>query len=199
MQYQIERIEREFSAGEIAEFIGVSQVMQRDWRRHGYLPPSEPRRRVKFGLLQMAYLGLMKVQIDAGKPPSTASGLAKWTAPLAVMQIEICPPAVKIEGIDLPDSEKRRFMYEMASRTEDEAGSRYLFFPNRQSLPKTSLPGGEDTTPVGCYSFGSLAEMEGAVERDWITGQIFDLEAFAMSLALKAGPLITYRASPEAP
>ncbi|MBT0779442.1 hypothetical protein [Paracoccus sp. pheM1] len=199
MQYQIERIEREFSAGEIAEFIGVSQVMQRDWRRHGYLPPSEPRRRVKFGLLQMAYLGLMKVQIDAGKPPSTASGLAKWTAPLAVMQIEICPPAVKIEGIDLPDSEKRRFMYEMANRTEDEAGSRYLFFPNRQSLPKTSLPGGEDTSPVGCYSFGSLAEMEGAVERDWITGQIFDLEAFAMSLALKAGPLITYRASPEAP
>lgn len=197
MQYQIERIEREFSAGEIADLIGIPQVMQRDWRRHGFLPPPEPGRRARFKLSEAVYLALMKAQTDSGKGPSGAHELAKWSAMMGVVQISLCPLAVQVEGMDLPIEEKRGFMRRMAGVAEGEETTRYLFFPAHASLPKTSLPSGEEESKTTCWHFASLAEMEAKVQRDWITGQIVDLEAFAMSLAIKAGPLITYIATPE--
>lgn len=197
MQYQIERIERELSAGEIADFIGVSQMTQRNWRRHNYLPPSDPARKVRFRLLQTAYLGLMKAQIDLGIEPGKADAIATMTAPLAVMQISICPMTVAVTGMDLAPHEWRRFVHEQAGFKDGELPSRYLFLPSLSSLPKHSLLSDEDETPPSCYSFASLAEMEGEVSRNWISGQIFDLQAFAISLGAKAGPLITYIATPE--
>lgn len=197
MQYQIERIERELSAGEIADFIGVPQTMQRNWRRQNYLPPSDPAKKVRFRLLQTAYLGLMKAQMDSGVAPGKADTIAKMMAPLAVIQISICPMAVAVSGMDLSPHEWRKFVHEMAGIEDGETPSRYLFLPARNSLPTHTLPTGDEETPTSCYSFASLAEMEGEVRRDWISGQIFDLQAFAMSLGIKAGPLITYIATPE--
>lgn len=197
MQNQIERIEREFSAAEIADLVGIPQVMQRDWRRHGFLPPPEPGRRARFKLSEAVYLALMKAQTDGGKGPSGADFLARNSVEVGMKQISLCPLAVKIEGLDLPVEKRRGFLRQMAKAEEGEETTRYLFFPAHSSLPKASLPSGEDESKTTCWHFASLAEMEAKVKRDWITGQIFDLEAFAMSLALKAAPLITYRATPE--
>lgn len=193
MSEGFERTERDYSAGEAAELTGVSQVMQRDWRRHGFLEPSVPGKHVRFSLLEICIMALMKVQTDNGKAVSAAHWVAKMTADAAILQIEKCQVGVSIEGLNIGPAQRRKLIYELNSIDEKaDATTRYIFLPANKGMSK-SLDDNDEMGPTA-YCFASLAEMESEVERDWVYGTIFDLQSFAMSLSFKLGePLITYR------
>jgi MerR-like DNA binding protein len=190
---EFERTERDFSAMEAAELTGVSQTMQRDWRRHGYLPPSIPGKRVRFSLTDICILALAKIQTNEGKPVEGAIWTAKMSADVAMTQIELCQFGVEFKGIDLDPAGKRKIIYDLNEvEDKDYAASRYVFFPAKGKLHGT-IDGSEAEGPT-CYHFASLAEMESKVKRNWVYGNIFDLVAFAMSVSFKVRePLITYR------
>lgn len=193
MLYEFDRIEKDFGAMEAAKLTGVSQVMQRDWRRHGFLAPPTPGKRMRFSLLEMCILALTKAQVDAGKAVSGAHHVAAMSSVVALRQIELCAPAVLVEGVSLSYEEKLDFIRQNAGLGPDDEVTRYLFFTRKTSVPGPGIDPDEEQLNT-CQHFATLQEMEENVQRGWVTGEIFDLAAFALALALRAdGPLITYK------
>jgi hypothetical protein len=68
-----------FSAGEAEVITGVSTTLQRDWRRHGYLPESGGRR-ARFTVRDLAHLLIIKCVADVGDGPGRGARLAKKAA-----------------------------------------------------------------------------------------------------------------------
>lgn len=193
MAYKFERLERDYSAKEAAELTDVGQVMQRDWRRHGFLKPSIPGKRVRFSLLEICILALMKVQIDGGKSASAANWVAKMSALAARTQVELWPGNVAIQGVKLSSSEKRKLVHELNEAEDaEESVTRYIFLPSTGLHVDSPLADGEPSPTA--YHFASLAEMERNVMPNWVHGSIFDLRSFAASISFKTKePLVTYR------
>ncbi|MGP9789618.1 hypothetical protein [Roseinatronobacter sp. NSM] len=195
MHIEFKSTEKDFGAMEIAKYAGVSQMKQRDWRRHGYLPPAEPGRRARYSILDLCVIALTSIQTEAGKELGAANWIAKMSAGVAKSQIELCPQAVAFEGLELNEDQKRAAMRYAAGLSEADIPTRYLFFPNHWVLPSRLLVN-SDEAPATCYHFATLAEMEGRIGQDWISGQIFDLKLFAENLAQMIGePLIHYHVS----
>lgn len=195
MQFRTE--ERSFSAAEVARLTGTSQDQQRDWRRHGFLPRTAPGRRARFSLLELCIIALVKVQTDAGKAVSGAFTVAKFTAPILYTQVELCPLAVRIEGAELKPRDRGGLLRALAEIGEDEEPSRYVFFPVADPEPSPLAPDPEfledEDRLAGAYVLGSLQDVEKCIPHAWTYGTIFDLESFAMKLALQVRePLITY-------
>ncbi len=200
MQLHFDRVERTFSAAEVAEFFGVPEVTQRDWRRRErkgeltteFFRSSEKGKKFQFTLAEACALAMAKVQTDSGKAISGALVTAKLSAEVAIRQIELCQVGVAFEGIDLDAAQRREIIRDLNEFDEDEGATRYVFFPAKSEIFAT-LDGSVAEGPT-CYHFGSLAEMEEQVVNNWVYGSIFDLGQFALSLAFKfKEPLVTYR------
>lgn len=69
-----------FASSDVERVTGHTQVMQRDWRRHGYLP-STGGRRARFSLEETASVLIMKRMADRGVGPSVSRPLADQVAP----------------------------------------------------------------------------------------------------------------------
>lgn len=193
MKFRVE--ERSFSAAEAERYAGVAQDQQRDWRRRGFVPPPEPGRRARFSLLQLCILSLVKAQTDTGKAVSGAFVLAKFTAPALHTQIELCPLAVRIEGTAIEEKARPAWLRALANVSQEEEPTRYVFFPTPDPSPSpmTSSEPEEEDRLASAYHVASLQEIEERVPKAWLHGTLFDLEGFAMKLALQVGePLITY-------
>jgi hypothetical protein len=63
-----------FSASEAERVSGLSQNMQRDWRKRGFLPPVEGKAR--FDFFDIAVLKVMKLLADRGMGPKAGGSIA---------------------------------------------------------------------------------------------------------------------------
>jgi hypothetical protein len=66
-----------YSAGEAATITGLSQIMQRDWRRHGFLP--KPDGHARHNIVLLAKMRMLKALSDRGIGPSQGCATAHVT------------------------------------------------------------------------------------------------------------------------
>jgi hypothetical protein len=185
VQYQVEQITRDFKAGEAAEISGVSQALQRDWRRRGFLGDVGETGRVRFPLSDVVHLKVMKMLSDGGIGVKGASVLASHASAAVLAALETMPEAIGFDGADLRSDEVPGFL-EQIGRTHWKA--MFMFFP----LPE---PNGTGPLSDG-YFLISPAQIQEIVEKDgpWSYGLLFNLRTIALEMVQKArGPLVTYR------
>lgn len=190
MSFSVTSNFREFSAGEAAETSGVSQVLQREWRRRGLLSESKGRSWVRYSVLEVCSLAVMKGFSESGISVKSAHTLAMLTAPCTKSFLMYLPGAVAFEGDHLCDGERDMVMKGNFEPFE----SRYIFAP----LP--FVQGGSGDL-ASMYFFTSLAEVEKEVGPGWFNGLIFDLKSLAEQIHAKIElPLATFHAErDEAP
>lgn len=179
MRYRVETFENEFQAREAAAMSGVSQTLQRDWRRRGLLDGWGGEGRKKFGASEVALLTVMGILSEAKISVKAAQTYAVSVTPALAIFFDSIDGAYEIEGDDLKSSEVPQFLDEVARNPE----SRFAFVP----LPEESNQ--------SLYFLRSPAEIETAVpsERRWRSGLLLDLQGIAEDIAAKAPrPLIRY-------
>jgi len=210
---EFERTERKFSAAEVADFFGVPEVTQRDWRRREtngdwetsgkpVFRPAHRGKKFQFTLNEACALAIAKIMIDNGKPVGAALWVARMYAPLAVLQIELCQVGVHFEGIDPNPTDTRSLIYQLNGVPDTEVISersptRFLFFPAPKVSKDADLLAHGISNPekqATAQCFASLSEMESNVTGGWAYGSIMDLVGFAMGLSIGLQkPIITYR------
>lgn len=73
-----------FSAGDVERVTGVSAVLQREWRRRGFLPETAPGQKARFNLFTMAELLVMQRLAEHGVGPASSVSVANmWGAVVA--------------------------------------------------------------------------------------------------------------------
>lgn len=185
MKYQVEQIIRDFKAGEAAEISGVSQALQRDWRRRGFLGDVGETGRVRFPLRDLAHLKVMKMLSDGGIGVKGASALARHASTAVLGALKTMPEAISVEGAELRADELPGFLEQIG---KTPWGSLFMFFP----LPEPNGAG-----PLAdAYFLIRPAELHEIVGKDgpWAFGLLFNLRCIALEMVQKArGPLVIYR------
>lgn len=70
-----------FSAKEAESLTGVGSFQQRNYRRHGYLPPKHDAKWTRYDLHEVALLLVIGRLSDIGVKPATGGAIAKLAAP----------------------------------------------------------------------------------------------------------------------
>lgn len=188
-----QRTDRTFSAGEAADATGVSQMLQRDWRRHGFLASGEVNKKVRFTISELCQLGIMKSMTESGLTPSRAHAIAGIIGLHAMFMLNLHPEANDIEGVT--DRDAKIDLLRKWHTGEYGPMSRFVFIPS--SLEDL---GPESREKQGTVQFhNSLADLEAENDGAWFQGIIFDFVSFAASLTRKVGgALIRYDLSEDA-
>ncbi len=192
MAYRVERIERLFAAGKAAEISGVSQPLQRDWRRRGLLPANTTGRHTRFSPLDLLQLRIMLAFSQGGIGVKGASSLAMACAIPAEMFLMNLPGAVAFEGVNLTPEERARLLAAEAPMPESE----FFFSP----LPESGERGEAETDLADGYMLAGPEELLARVPRGpWFYGLVFDFKSLAGAVHAAAPlPLYTYKITEEA-
>lgn len=108
MPVSITTIDRDFMAGEAEAVTGVSTALQRDWRRRGLLPETEPGTWARFNLTDIIEMLVMKIGADAGLYVADAKLFASTAILPALREIYDIDGAIEFVGdpIDRDDRDK---------------------------------------------------------------------------------------------
>lgn len=190
------RTERTFSAAEVEEAFGLAETKQRDWRRRGFLGAGERGKRYEFSLTEVCILGMVNTLTASGITAGRAFNLAKFTAPFAAMQVEICQIGVDFPDETLSPEQKRATIFGLNDldpdgRFDGVEPATIVYFPTSPTF-KNPLRVGEEK-PAAASLWRSLRDLEENGPSGTFSGIIFDLRAFAIGLSLHvAEPLVSY-------
>ena len=128
-----------WEARHAASIAGVPGVTQRIWRQRGILPPASDPGRVRFDLLGICRLALMRELADAGLPLNTASWVAEDFGPYlaAVVRNEEKPRALGVAR--MTDGQVRAFAVEWPLDFADVSSITILFIEPLASALATRL------------------------------------------------------------
>lgn len=179
MRYRVEEVRNEFQAREVAAMSGVSQNLQRDWRRRGLLDVHEGDGRKRFTSFEVVLLTVMGILSDAKISVKSAQSLALDVCPFIDMFFDQIETAYEIEG----DGRDRFDTSEFLDQVARDPLSRFAF---------VTLPADDKCS---MFLLGNVAELEtvGPKETGWRSGLLLDLRGIAEDIAAKAPrPLIRF-------
>jgi hypothetical protein len=106
MRFQV--IDREFTAGEAAQITGVSQALQRDWRRREILKAGEAGKWARFSLTDIIEMSVKKIAADAGFYVGKSSMLSGMAILPTLHEIIRISGAVEFSGVSVDESDRRQ-------------------------------------------------------------------------------------------
>lgn len=179
MRYRVEEVRNEFQAREAAAMSGVSQNLQRDWRRRGLLDVHEGDGRKRFTAFEIALLAVMGILSDAKLSVKSAQSLALDVCPFIDMFFDQIETAYEFEG----DGRDNLDMPEFLKQIGREEHSRFAFI---------TLPADENCTMFLRRTFSDL-ETVVSQGSGWRSGLLLDLRGIAEDIVAKAPrPLIRF-------
>lgn len=187
MEYSIEMESAVCRSPEAETLSGVSQQLQRDWRRRGLISDYTGPGQVRYPLWQVCQLKVMGVMSQANMGLKPASAVISQISSAVASHVRTSLDAAEFIGLDLTDDEKR----DVIRRANSTAGLRFTMF----RMPE--LPDGDERP----NSFIS-STWDGLVEMAQANGGlsavlVVDAEAVAREIvAASSRPLVTYRLTP---
>lgn len=161
------RVFNDFSAGEAAQASGVSQTLQRDWRRRGILPDRTGPQQSRFEIDEILRLAALKTLSEVGLSVKTSQRLAVSVASTAFYHLERLPGAVAFDRASSPAEAETWWI-----RTRWNRLSRYIITP----LPERDDGPGR----IAHYEREDLTDMADLVGQDGsLVSLIFDIGAMA--------------------
>lgn len=181
-----------FTAGQASHVTGLTPVMQRDWRRRGYLAAVEGR--AEFNPFDLADLRTMKLLSDGGVGPASSRlwkrAVAYCVVSRALMSLDAYKGTVPSE-LTARDHIRRALLREYASEPSVYTGE-FLPAGAHQLIlqaPRFAVWWGEDSASMG----DSLDELHAKRSRPGMPtapGIFLDVHGAADDLLREAGPLV---------
>lgn len=181
-----------FTAGLASQVTGVTPVMQRDWRRRGFLKAVDGR--AEFDAFELSDLRTMKLLSDGGVGPASSRQWKRAVAYCVVSRALMSPDAY--EGLQPSDMAKqdqirRALLRENASEPSVYTGE---FLPAGAhnlilQAPRFAVWWGEDSASMG----NSLDDLHFGRLRPGLPttpGIFLDIHGAADDLLREAGPLV---------
>jgi hypothetical protein len=171
---------RLFSSAEIESVAGLSQTMQRNWRRHKFLPSHEGKHS-RYTLQELSTALAMKQLTDGGIPPSRAIEVATAIAPSVIWFALEQDGAWDVQGNKAVVADYRAFkksdagLADLERVTGIKVGT-VKFYAIAFSSGKISLT-------------GELTETFASVEEEMAL--VLNLQALGTRLAHRGGTLVT--------
>lgn len=184
--YRVEIIEEDFSSQEAADMSGVSQDLQREWRRRGILPQQEGRKRIRYSLRDVARLKVLGILSASGISVKLQKTVAWQIASLMEERAVQIREAAAVEGLALTDDEFGEMIVQLHG---GRLGPYYTLF----RLPEP--PEGSELVHANMGGT-SLADVEAMALKDGPVGAALIMEAQTLARELAASaprPLVTYR------
>ncbi len=171
---------RLFSSAEIESIAGLSQIMQRNWRRHKFFPSHEGKH-ARYTLRELSVALAMKRLTDGGIPPSRAIEVATAIAPSIIWFALETDDAWDVQGNKIEVAEYRAFKKSDAGLADLENVSgikvgAVKFYAVAFSSGKVILTG--EITETFAYGAEEMAVL-------------LDVQALGTRLAHRGGALVT--------
>lgn len=164
------RVMKDFSAGEAAQASGVSQTLQRDWRRRGFLPERTGPQQSRFDADDILRLAALKTFSDAGLSVKTSQRLAVSVARTAFHHLERMTGAVAFDGASDPTEAEAWW-----ERTRWDRFSQYIITP----LPERDDEAGRPLY----YERSDLEDIADLVGQDGsVCSLVFDIAALVQKV-----------------
>ena len=123
MPVSIRTTDREFAPRETAKITGVSQILQRTWRRRGYLTGKPSGKWSWFTLTEIIRMYVMRSLSMAGLEISFVKDYAKVAVAPTLRWIEQIPDAVSCEDDEIPEALKAPGGIRYLVLTADSSGA----------------------------------------------------------------------------
>jgi hypothetical protein len=181
-----------FSAGQASQVTGVTPVMQRDWRRRGFLKSVDGR--AEFNALDLGELRIMKLMSDLGVGPASSRQWKRTVAYCLISRALMSPQAYDGAVPTDPNSQdslRRSLLREHATEPGTytgefiPAGSHYKLL----KAPRFAIWWNEDYGILGS-SLDKLHNAHIRADRPTTPAIFIDVHGAATDLLREAGPLV---------
>jgi len=183
--WKFNRVMSEYTSAEVETATGVSQDLQRNWRRRGLIAQRPDRKRARYSTYEVMVLAAMKQFSDAGISVRGTQSLSHMMGFEATKAIEALPDAISFDG----SSESSAAVAEKAWRSDTpHPSNRYIYVP----MPEQMKPGGS----TEFRGRNDLSDIQDLIDIGGSTyGLIFDAAALAQKVAKNLSfPVATFTA-----